>query len=870
MHFKRVYYPNGKVHYEGYSKSKKFSNQKQIDHLGIFIHHLEGHVRRYDHDGKLIQTLRLKNGVRIPLERVEQRQKSTEYYHAFDTDTCKSFVEYPNFLRITENYSGEIDQYGNECGKGVFFYAYEFSLLDEQNDVEELISVEKKILYVGGFQDGKRCGHGTLYNKDGTLLYNGEWKNDRPHGKGISYHPNGCPFVNGIWKRGTPFSDCLVHDEHHTLIFRGLWKNYDKHGFTFDFKTGEILYDGAFQHGLPHGSGTLVKIIYNQWFGKNKKIVGPEKELYQGTFCSGILSGNCTVVLDHRSCNSPSTEETFTQYKGNFKHGKRNGFGFDLFYNYIGHFENNRREGYGKLFDGECPDITIENYNGSKENDKKVVRFEGIFRNNQPYHGKMYFQNGEIMYEGTLLHDEKRHQETFKDDCSTLYGFYHGFGKSYYPSGKLCYEGHWEYSLQVGEGTFYSEDGLEIRKNEYKDGAWYGYGIYYGNSRDDKVLYNGSLRNGLPHGDGVIFEYDYDLETDVRNIKSVFGGEFFNGKYNDDGLMYNTRHESVFEGKIDKNGDFVDGVQYLNDEFDTTIQWKNGKVFDENEERKHARERLCLSTYLESGNPSLIHQISKSVCKKMYCEMFNIVPKTSKKSSLIRQMKHYRTMQNKSFPVVESTSIDLFGNEIVIPVKGNDGQIYELESMRKLFAINDDHEYTTIRYKYDSNYESTPNFPNTGFANPLSGFYLSPELCQQLSLCLCHKQMNPKTVEFLSACKDGDFKKVKESIENGIDINVRHYSGMTSLMYACENGHLKIVKYLVRKGVDVNAKVNKTKTVHHSVNEIALHKSPEKTPILLEDTTSILCQKICKKGIFYGKYEFQKDREVLSESSALF
>ena len=92
MHFKRVYYSNGKVHYEGYSKSKKFSNQKQIDHLGIFIHHLEGHVRRYDHDGKVIQTLRLKNGIRIPLERVEQRQKSTEYYHAFDTDTSKSFV----------------------------------------------------------------------------------------------------------------------------------------------------------------------------------------------------------------------------------------------------------------------------------------------------------------------------------------------------------------------------------------------------------------------------------------------------------------------------------------------------------------------------------------------------------------------------------------------------------------------------------------------------------------------------------------------------------------------------------------------------------------------------------------------------------
>ena len=247
--------------------------------------------------------------------------------------------------------------------------------------------------------------------------------------------------------------------------------------------------------------------------------------------------------------------------------------------------------------------------------------------------------------------------------------------------------------------------------------------------------------------------------------------------------------------------------------------------------------------------------------------MFGTVSKTSKKS-LIRQMKHYRTMQNKSSPGVESANIDLFGNEIVTPVTGNDGQIYELESMRKLFAINDDHEYTTIRYQYDSNYEPTPNFPNTGFANPLSGFYLSPELCQQLSLALCHKQMNVKTIEFLTACENGDFKKVKESIDNGMDINVTHHSGMTGFMYACQNGHLKIVKYLVRKGVDVNAKVNRTNTVHHSVNEIALHESPEKTSIILEDSTLFLCQKISKKGVFYGKYEFQNDRDVLSKSSA--
>jgi len=71
----RVYYSNGKVHYEGYSKSKQFSNQQQIDNLGIFIYNMDGHVRRYNTDGNLIQTLRFKNGVRIPLKRVKQQKK---------------------------------------------------------------------------------------------------------------------------------------------------------------------------------------------------------------------------------------------------------------------------------------------------------------------------------------------------------------------------------------------------------------------------------------------------------------------------------------------------------------------------------------------------------------------------------------------------------------------------------------------------------------------------------------------------------------------------------------------------------------------------------------------------------------------------
>ena len=847
----RVYYSNGNVHYEGYSKRKSFSQQTIIDDIGIFLYNLDGFVRRYDANGNLIETLRLQNGKKILLPRQEVQKNNTNQFPNFinigdQFPPCINIGQESiplNSVNISENYSGELDQYGNECGKGIFFYTYKFSYQNEEND-EEQIYIEKKILYVGGFQDGKRCGQGTLYNKNGTLLYKGEWKNNRPHGIGTSYYSNGIPFVKGHWKCGSPFSNCLIYNKNHTLVFNGFWQNYEKDGFLFDFKTGEVLYYGLFKHGLPHGFGTSVKIDYLSWYGRNDNVVGPIKLFYHGFLNLGQLSGHFTV-----ECKDP--DENLKMYEGTILHGKKNGFGIDNSRNYIGYFKNDLREGYGKLFQTD-DNIDISNYKGK---DKTNLLFEGLFLNNLPYKGTMYFENGEIMYEGDLLHDFEKN-DTFEDDCSSLYGFYHGFGKSYYPSGKLCYEGQWEYSLQVGEGTFYSEDGNKIHKNEYRDGAWYGLGIYYGNSRNDKVLYNGHLRNGLPHGDGVIFEYNSETEA----IESVFGGEFFNGKYTEAGVVYDTTHEIIFEGEVNENCDYITGVEFLNDEAGRTVQWKNGKVFDENEERLRARQHLYLSAYLENGNPFMLHKVSKSVCKKMYYKMFGANRKASKKS-LIREMMHRRKKENKS-PTAdpEPSNIDLFGNKIVTPVTGNDGQIYDLQSMMKLFAINHKRDYTIIKYRYEKD-ERVPNYPNTGFVEPLSGFYLSPEICKNLSLVLTHEQMNTKTIQFqfLSACENGDFKKVKELIKNGVDINEKHHSGMTSLMYACQNGHLNIVKYLVRRGVDVNCKTK----VCLSVNDIALQKlesnNHEKIPLtVLDDTTPpILCNKVSEDdGIFYGRYVY--------------
>lgn len=41
------------------------------------------------------------------------------------------------------------------------------------------------------WQDGKRHGRGTMYNKDGRMIYDGEWKDDKMEGMGTYFYSDG-------------------------------------------------------------------------------------------------------------------------------------------------------------------------------------------------------------------------------------------------------------------------------------------------------------------------------------------------------------------------------------------------------------------------------------------------------------------------------------------------------------------------------------------------------------------------------------------------------------------------------------------------------------------------------------------------------
>ena len=61
-----------------------------------------------------------------------------------------------------------------------------------------------------------------------------------------------------------------------------------------------------------------------------------------------------------------------------------------------------------------------------------------------------------------------------------------------------------------------------------------------------------------------------------------------------------------------------------------------------------------------------------------------------------------------------------------------------------------------------------------------------------------------KEQNLISASKDGNIDKVRDSLENGVDIDYVDDDGRTALMYASQNGHIDIVRILIEQNADVN------------------------------------------------------------------
>ena len=691
MHYPlHLYHTNGNLHYRGYTLSKRVSNQfrrkKVMDPLGVFVGHFDGTVHRYDSKGTCIGKNFFQKG-KPCVKKVVKLAK--------DPDRLNFF------------YTGEVDKTGNWYGIGSYScFVYKCVTMEQPDVITWRIAehssddCQKRTFFIGNFVDGKRFGYGILFDKDGRIIYKGNWKNNKPHGKGTCFYANGVPFVIGAWYQGKLSGLVNVHHHEGRLLYTGDWEKYNGDGFLFHHLFGFMTYQGNFREGKPCGRGRRCRMDYS-----SARLSSLEpNNVYEGNFEAGSPNGQGIRMFRWRFC--------FLLTKGNFIDGSCHGCGEEYFtsgdriFFSKGDMVDDYRHGNGKLYVMEDTDLVpfhdardlqaLYHYLYGK---RKTLMYHGSFQKCYYLKGKLFYPNGNVQYEGQFHENE-----------------YSGYGTLYYPNQKICYRGHWKNHQQFGIGTFYPEADAPI-ENVKKNGDWYGYAVYRQENKTE-ILYHGHVKNGKPHGDGIIFKYN---EEDETQIEFVFSGEFFDGKYYCENVMYDSEHIPIFEGECDDKGHYVNGIEFT--EENGHVEWVDGRIFREEEQRHESKEKLFLLKYLETKDHRLWSSFSKATCQTMLKGMLQGHSRqkgVSKRNMIERLMTLRRRHQNESYN--KEDSFDLFGNELTDPVLGSDGCTYDLESMKHLFEVDESGDYKNLQYCYTSDKKRIPNYPPTGHSSTLHGF----------------------------------------------------------------------------------------------------------------------------------------------------
>ncbi|MCE9501614.1 MAG: hypothetical protein K8R21_14110 [Leptospira sp.] len=111
------------------------------------------------------------------------------------------------------------------------------------------------MIYMGGFRDGKREGHGVVNYTTGLHegeQYIGEWKENQRNGHGIYAWPDGRKYV-------------------------GNWQNNKQNGLGSITNARGDRYTGNFRDDLPDGEGTHTKIDGSVIFSGQWKAGKPVK-----------------------------------------------------------------------------------------------------------------------------------------------------------------------------------------------------------------------------------------------------------------------------------------------------------------------------------------------------------------------------------------------------------------------------------------------------------------------------------------------------------------------------------------------------------------------------------------------------------------
>lgn len=286
-------------------------------------------------------------------------------------------------------------------------------------------------------------------------------------------------------------------------IFKGEWKMDRLNGVGKITYSNGKEYLGSFVEGIKHGIGqlTIGEKSYKGEF-KDGKRTGygvfneSDYEIRKGRFENGEHNGFGEVEL----------KNTGNVYKGYFKHGKPNGPGIEITPDeeYSGEYEAGKKHGYGKIvekggfiFTGcfKFGEKTGFGHDRSPDGDA----YAGEFLNGKK-HGVGRLTGQDFNYTGGFFNNE-----------------YQGFGRI--QAKDILYIGEWRESLENGLGYY-----KDLVKGKTYFGFWtdgkcngVGYESYPGED------YKGEFQDGKRHGRGFIKRGDNELQAVSYNKGRVVG-----------------------------------------------------------------------------------------------------------------------------------------------------------------------------------------------------------------------------------------------------------------------------------------------------------------------------------------------------------
>lgn len=326
--------------------------------------------------------------------------------------------------------------------------------------------------YEGRFDKGNPFGKGCiLYHKNGKIGYKGTLINGLKEGQGELFEENGTLLLKGEFK-----NECFYNGE---VILDNVTIDYPHEGF---FEKVEQTFVGKFLGQCEHG--VLKGRIKAK--GHRASVVGEFELLAELEECSGLVS----------SCSVRPKLCKFMNNQGILK--------------YVGQFSEGRLGGYGLSFDET-----------GKMNRKGLFK-NGFFQNR----GILYDKIGRLTYIGGGMSVKRQEFGAFN-----YYDRKEGFGVSFYPSGKVCYQGWFFHNKKHGLfGRSFDEKGRLIYVGGFENDKYEGKGIEYGETDrpNGETCFSfrrmGPFEEGQLHGDHCVV---FDFGGKISYYGRIRNGAFF-------------------------------------------------------------------------------------------------------------------------------------------------------------------------------------------------------------------------------------------------------------------------------------------------------------------------------------------------------